>query len=75
MFVIIASLHVTSRRHVGGQEHLSALGTKLYFHVNSPTWPPCHMVANQEYEPHRYNHPPNELINLIYYDALKLTCD
>ena len=46
--------------HVGGQEQkrLSPLGTKLHFHVNcsrkillywSPTWPPCHVVANQEY--------------------------
>ena len=45
--------------HVGGQEqkHFSPLGTKLYFHVHSlrnillfwpPTWPPCHVVANQE---------------------------
>ena len=45
--------------HVGGQEqkHLSPLVAKLYFHLNSsrkillycpPTWPPCHVVANQE---------------------------
>ena len=36
----------------------SPLGAKLYFHVNSwrknyivlpPIWPPCHVVANQEY--------------------------
>jgi len=44
LFRLIAGLHVTSRchgvtsRHVGGQEqkHFSPLGTKLYFHVNSP---------------------------------------
>ena len=46
--------------HAGGQEQkrLSPLGTKLHFHVNSsrkillywsPTWPPRHVVANQEY--------------------------
>ena len=45
--------------HVGGQEQwpFSPLGTKFYFYVNSskkfllfwaPTWPPCHVVANQE---------------------------
>ena len=46
--------------HVGGQEqkHLPPLGTELHFHVNSSrkknsfvltehSWPPCHMVANQ----------------------------
>ena len=44
---------------LGGQEqkHFSPLGTKLYFHVNStrkisivlnPTWPPYHVVANQQ---------------------------
>ena len=44
------------------RKHFSALGTKPYFHVNSsrknsillttntpPTWPPCCIVANQEY--------------------------
>ena len=47
--------------HVGSQEqkHFSPLGTWLYFHANSskkfllywpPTWLPCDMVANQEYE-------------------------
>ena len=46
---------------VGGQKqmHFSPLGTRLFFHVNSltkillfwpPTWLPCHMFANQEYE-------------------------
>ena len=46
--------------HVGGQErtkHFSPPGTKLHFRVNSsitnllfwpPTWPPCHVVANQK---------------------------
>ena len=45
--------------NVGGQEqkHFSPLGTKLYFDVNSgkkillfwpSTWPPWHVVANQE---------------------------
>ena len=46
--------------HVGGQEqkHIPPLGTELHFHVNSSrkknsfvltehSWPPCHMVANQ----------------------------
>ena len=44
---------------VGGQEqkHSSPLGNELYFDANlaekfllslSPTWPPCHVVANQE---------------------------
>ena len=46
--------------HVGdqGQKHFSPLGTKLYFQVNSsrkillfwpPTWPPRHVVKNQEF--------------------------
>ena len=43
------------------QKHFSPMGTMPYFHVNSsrknsivlttnthPTWPPCHVVANQE---------------------------
>ena len=45
----------------GGPEkkHFSSLGTKSFIHVNSsrklvlfwtPTWPPCHVAANQEYE-------------------------
>ena len=49
-----------SRRLAGGQDqkHFSPVGSKLYFHVNSsrknilywtPTWPPCQVVANQEY--------------------------
>ena len=46
--------------HVDGQEqkHLSSLGNKLYFHVNSslkilfywpPTWPPCDVVATFDF--------------------------
>ena len=38
LFPTIAGLHLTSRRHVGGQDfekHFSPLGTKLYSHVNS----------------------------------------
>ena len=35
------------------QKHFSPLGTKLYFEKNSivltPTWPPCNVVANQEF--------------------------
>ena len=45
--------------HVGSQEqkHFSPLGNELYFDANlaekfllfwPPTWPPCHVVANQE---------------------------
>ena len=53
--------------HVGGQErtkHFSPLGTKLHFNVNSsiknllfwpPTWPPCHVVANQKYSCMHYS--------------------
>ena len=53
--------------HVGGQEqkHFSPLGTKFYLnHVilwgkillfSPPTWPPCHVVANQELQ--LYNVP------------------
>ena len=48
--------------HVGGQEqkHFSPLGNELYFDANlaqkcllywPPTWPPCHVVANQELVP------------------------
>ena len=52
---------VTAGVHVGGQEqkHFAPLGTKLCCDVYSskkkillcwpPTWPPCHMVAVQEY--------------------------
>ena len=47
--------------HFGGQEqkHFSSLGTKVYsceFFAKknsiglTPTWPPCHVVANQEYQ-------------------------
>ena len=46
--------------HVGGQEqkHFSPLGNELYFDANlaekfllfwPPTWPRCHVVANQEF--------------------------
>ena len=46
--------------HVSGkkQKQFSPLGNKLHFHVNSSkkkllygplTWPPCHVVPNQEY--------------------------
>ena len=40
------------------QKHFSPLGTKPYFHVKSsrknsvllpPTWPPCHVVASQDW--------------------------
>ena len=47
---------------VKNKKHFSPLGTKLYFHVNSskknsvvlitntpPAWPPCHVVASQEF--------------------------
>ena len=58
----VNQLLVCKWRHggnVGGQEqkHFSPLGTKLYFDVNSwkkillfwpSTWPPWHVVANQE---------------------------
>ena len=64
MFTLYRIAFAQARKpgHVGGQEqkHFSSLGTKLYFHVNSsrkknsirltPTWPPCHVVANQEYQ-------------------------
>ena len=48
---------VTAAMLVVKNKSLSLLGTKLYFHVNSsrkkfycrpPTWPPCHVFANQE---------------------------
>ena len=47
-----------------GTKHFSPLGTKLHFHVNSsiknllfwpPTWPPCHVVANQKYSCMHYS--------------------
>ena len=57
--VLIFSSIAGHSGHVGGQEqkHLSPLGTKRHFYVNSskknsivliPTWPPCHVVENQE---------------------------
>ena len=64
--------------HVGGQEqkHFSPLGNELYFDANlaekfllywPPIWPPCHVVAKQEYRrefanvPHfKIKYRPNE---------------
>ena len=58
-------------------KHFSPLGTKSYFHVNSsrknsvvlknntpPTWPPCHVVAIQEYNSDKTASYPSELIKL-----------
>ena len=64
--------------YVGGQEqrHFSSLGTKLYFHVNlsrknfivlTTTWPPCHVVANQEHHPNQQcvYQKPSERTSLV----------
>ena len=56
---LIAGLQVTSRRPCRGQKQKGfyPLGNELYFDANfakkfllywPPTWPPCHVVANQE---------------------------
>ena len=58
--VRILSYRFARDGHVSGQKqkHFSPLGNKLHFHVNCSkknilygplTWPPCHVVANQEY--------------------------
>ena len=89
MYATISLLLVCKWRHgghVGGQEqkHFSPLGNELYFdaHLSEkfllywpPTWPPCHVVANQESiytnSDHEKNESDRELHAELMYGAVR----
>ena len=67
--------------HVGGQKQklFSPLGNQLYFDANftkkfllywPPTWPPCHVVANQEFIPGTIHEEPTPAGNVHWPKSL-----